>query len=149
MKEWCLGFVFTDDCTRVMLLKKAKTMHVGLWNGIGGKLEANESAKDAMVRECKEEAKLDLPSWLCVGRLRGNNGGDQWCVHIFATEVSATKMDEVTSDWQTNALADTPYKFNTDDLSFMPLAPHTELLVAASRAKIMRLNTREIEILEV
>ena len=33
----------------------------GLWQTVGGKVEANESSIEACVRETKEEAGLDLP----------------------------------------------------------------------------------------
>jgi 8-oxo-dGTP diphosphatase len=38
----------------------AGDIHSGKWNGLGGKLEKDESAEHAAIREVKEEAGIDL-----------------------------------------------------------------------------------------
>lgn len=49
-----VGFLFAEGC--VLLQQKSKPDWMsGLWNGIGGKVDFNESADNAMVRECLEE----------------------------------------------------------------------------------------------
>lgn len=55
MKSYVLGFAFDTAC-RVALVKKDRPKWMaGRWNGIGGKIEANEKPIDAMVREFREE----------------------------------------------------------------------------------------------
>lgn len=55
MKSYVLGFAFDTAC-RVALVKKDRPEWMaGRWNGIGGKIEANEKPIDAMVREFAEE----------------------------------------------------------------------------------------------
>lgn len=61
-KKQVLGFAFYDGperMNRVLLLRKKKPEeHKGLLNGFGGKVEDNETAEQAMVREFKEEAGI-------------------------------------------------------------------------------------------
>jgi len=73
MKHYVLGFYF--DCTRkeVLLIQKLRPdwMH-NRWNGIGGKIESNETAPEAMQREAHEEASIHTfwahtISFLCPG----------------------------------------------------------------------------------
>lgn len=62
--NYCLGFAFSRDLTRVMLIRKLRpAWQAGRLNGIGGKLEAGETALEAMVRECREETGLDISDW--------------------------------------------------------------------------------------
>ncbi|MFM8528730.1 MAG: NUDIX domain-containing protein, partial [Ilumatobacteraceae bacterium] len=54
-----LGYVLRDD--HVLLVhrnKRAGDEHLGKWNGIGGKLEADEDVASGFAREVAEEAGL-------------------------------------------------------------------------------------------
>jgi len=56
MKHYVLGFVFNRDASSVLLVEKQKPDWMkGRLNGIGGKVEKDESFKDAMEREGHEE----------------------------------------------------------------------------------------------
>lgn len=56
MKQYVTGFLFSKDSTRVVLIKKINPQwQRGLFNGVGGKIEANESSVNAMIREFFEE----------------------------------------------------------------------------------------------
>lgn len=56
MKHYVLGLVFNKDTSRILLIKKKRpTWMEGFWNGIGGKIEDNETPKSAMDREMLEE----------------------------------------------------------------------------------------------
>lgn len=53
---YVVGFYFTDDFTHVALIRKNRpAWQAGLLNGIGGRVEPNETPLDAMVREYAEE----------------------------------------------------------------------------------------------
>lgn len=57
MIQYVLGFVIWEE--RVLLIRKNRpTWQAGKFNGIGGKVEPQESAPAAMVRECWEEAAI-------------------------------------------------------------------------------------------
>lgn len=62
MQAFVLGFVFSLDLKRILLIRKNRpAAFKDLWNGIGGKVEPGESPINAMVREAREEAGLDVP----------------------------------------------------------------------------------------
>lgn len=57
MKRYVLGFFLTPD--GVILIEKSKPeWQRGKWNGLGGSIEAGESAVNAMVREFGEESAI-------------------------------------------------------------------------------------------
>jgi len=72
VKKYVTGFLFSEDASHVVLIKKINPLwQLGLFNGIGGKVEANESSVDAMVREFFEETgvvtcQLD---WICYAKV--------------------------------------------------------------------------------
>lgn len=63
-KEYVLGFLFDPSYERVVLIRKNRPeWQHGLLNGVGGKIEPNESMYEAMLREFHEEAGLYLLMW--------------------------------------------------------------------------------------
>lgn len=59
MKHYVTGFMFSADFSQVALIEKRQPdWQAGLLNGIGGKIEENESAIAAMVREFEEETSV-------------------------------------------------------------------------------------------
>ena len=62
--KYSLGFLFDDDRTHVVLLLKNRPEKLaGLLNGVGGKIEPGETPAEAMRREFREEANLDITHW--------------------------------------------------------------------------------------
>src|SRR5258708_1652176 len=57
--KYVLGFMFSEDKNCVALIKKTKPeWQKGRLNGIGGKVEKDEYASSAMVREFREETGM-------------------------------------------------------------------------------------------
>ena len=55
--------IYVKQGTRVLMLHRITQggdYHAGKWNGLGGKLELNESPLEAAVRELREESSLEL-----------------------------------------------------------------------------------------
>ncbi len=53
--------VILDPDNHVLLAKRPEHLHQGgKWEFPGGKVEANESTSDALIRELKEEVNLDV-----------------------------------------------------------------------------------------
>jgi len=64
MKKYVVGFLFNNDMTKIVLIHKNRPeWQVGKLNGIGGKIEENESSYNAMIREFKEETSLLINNW--------------------------------------------------------------------------------------
>lgn len=59
-KNVTLGFLLREN--QVLLAMKKRGFGVGKWNGVGGKVEENETFEAAMIREAKEEISVQLSS---------------------------------------------------------------------------------------
>lgn len=82
---YSLGFLFSSDLTKVLLIEKKKPeWQKGLLNGIGGKTEEEkESSMESVIREFKEETGIDTEGlgWRQYAWLQGNSEG--WGVACF------------------------------------------------------------------
>ena len=87
MKTYACGFLFSPDRRRVLLIRKRRpAWQAGKLNGLGGKIEPGESPLDAMRREFREEAGIDLADWEEVLQLSGTDDagtGIGWRGHFF------------------------------------------------------------------
>ncbi|EGQ7641363.1 NUDIX domain-containing protein [Vibrio cholerae] len=60
MINYVTGFMFSQDLLNVGLIKKLKPKwQSGLYNGIGGKIEHDESPYEAIAREFQEETGVE------------------------------------------------------------------------------------------
>jgi 8-oxo-dGTP diphosphatase len=79
-----LGFVYTPQLNKVLLIKKQKPVdHKDKLNGLGGKCEGKESYRNCLSREVLEECGLSLlpTSWKKIGSIKWA----EWHVEVFAT----------------------------------------------------------------
>jgi len=61
MKKYSMVFIFTKDLSKVLLIHKTRPeWQKGKLNGLGGKIEENESPVDCVLREVKEESTLGI-----------------------------------------------------------------------------------------
>lgn len=71
--NYVLGFMFSPDLDKVVLIEKNRPYwQKGKLNGVGGHIEPGETPIEAMVREFKEEAGLDIhpENWIHVASMR-------------------------------------------------------------------------------
>lgn len=75
----CVGAVLVrypaardDDSPRVLLGKRAakRAFYPGVWDVLGGHLEAGETAEQALVRELREEVGVTPTEWRSLGGYR-------------------------------------------------------------------------------
>lgn len=65
MEHMVLGFLFSPDCSEVILIRKKRPKwQAGRLNGVGGRVELGETPHHAMRREFREETALDIVTWL-------------------------------------------------------------------------------------
>lgn len=95
-----LGYVFSAHGSRVLLIHRnanPNDLHLGKYNGLGGKLDRTEDVVAGMRREIREEAGLECErlelrgtvSWPGFGR-----GGEDWFGFIFRiTAFSGTVVE--------------------------------------------------------
>lgn len=58
--SFTLGFIRCKENNKVLMLNRNKAPWMGKWNGVGGKINPNETPLDCMVREAQEETGLML-----------------------------------------------------------------------------------------
>ena len=93
---YVLGFLFSEDKENVaLILKNRPDWQKGLLNGIGGKIEENETPTEAMVREFKEESGVLIDNWNQFLTMSGYNW-EVYCFKCFSDDVFnvSTKTDE-------------------------------------------------------
>ncbi|HJZ93515.1 MAG TPA: 8-oxo-dGTP diphosphatase [Gemmataceae bacterium] len=95
-----LGYVFSPDGRRVLLIHRNANpadLHLGKFNGLGGKLDPSEDVVSGMCREIREEAGIE-----CVAlELRGTinwpgfgKTGEDWFGFIFrVTAFTGTPLE--------------------------------------------------------
>ena len=73
MKKYVTGFLFSPNNSHVVLIKKlAPKWQQGFLNGVGGKIEPNETSDNAMSREFQEETGVMIPAkqWQCYAQIQ-------------------------------------------------------------------------------
>ncbi len=97
-QEYVCGFLFNTAGTYVVLIKRreSRAYRPGCWNGVGGKIETGETALQAMQREFKEEAGLDVKDWKSFGTLLTDGGEAK--IHFFYSEVEVDKLYKVSTE---------------------------------------------------
>ena len=87
VQEYVCGFLFSADRARVLLIRKRRpAWQSGKLNGLGGKVEPGEQPLQAMRREFREEAGVDVAEWRHVLTLSGADdagSGRGWAGHFF------------------------------------------------------------------
>lgn len=85
MQKYVLGFAFSKDLSKVLLINKSKPeWQAGFKNGIGGKVEQGELLPFAMSREFFEETGIQsVPiQWVALGSF----GSDNFKVKVYCTK---------------------------------------------------------------
>jgi ADP-ribose pyrophosphatase YjhB (NUDIX family) len=68
----CVGGIVHDTAGRLLLIRRANEPGRGRWSIPGGRVEPNETDKDAIIRELLEETGLEvIPGTLVGTALRG------------------------------------------------------------------------------
>lgn len=125
-----LGYILSPDRERVLMVHRnarANDEHLGKYNGLGGKLEADEDVVAGMRREIREEAGIDCTSL----RLRGTiswpgfgKRGEDWLGFIFLidgfTGAPLERNPEGSLEWVALRDLDTLPMWEGDRL-FLPL----------------------------
>jgi len=107
--NYVVGFCFNKNKDMVVLIEKLKpTWQQGLLNGVGGKIEDNENAQEAMAREFKEEtgAYTFQYNW----RLFATMVGKDWEVDCFCM------VDEDAFIKAESKTAETVFKVKVSDI---------------------------------
>jgi len=120
MVQYVVGFLFDDKAQRVALIEKQKPeWQLGRLNGIGGRIEPNETPHAAIVREFEEEAGITIHNWRLFCDLNCSHGR----IHFFEARGSfeiMSKTSEIVAWYQIKDLSSLPILENLHWL--IPLA---------------------------
>jgi 8-oxo-dGTP diphosphatase len=76
-------------------IKRADDIHLGKWNGLGGKLEPGESPEECVIREVREESGLELREPRLCGLLMFSAfKGNDWIVFVFTAHAFSGELRE-------------------------------------------------------
>lgn len=106
MKEYVLILLFTRDYKKVLLMRRKKDPYKNCWNGIGGKIEENETEVEAAIRECKEETGITLenPKLLVTYKYPEtsiiNSNTTLNVLYDFVDEIKIEENHEGTYEWK-------------------------------------------------
>jgi len=84
-----LGYVMSPDGRRVLMIHRggrSDDLHAGKFNGLGGKLEADEDIVSGMCREIREEAGIECEQLVLRGTISWpgfGKSGEDWFGFIF------------------------------------------------------------------
>lgn len=121
MKKYVAGFMFSPDRKRVLLIEKNRPdFQKGKLNGIGGKVEKDESFSCAMVREFREETGVDTThyEWTPLARLSGN----EWEVGFYYMFSDKYKLAASTTDEKV-------YCVSVNSLRYKNIMPNLSVLI--------------------
>ncbi len=87
-----LGYVLSPDGASVLMIHRnarPDDAHFGRYNGLGGKLRADEDAAAGLTREIREEAGIEVDAMTLRGTVSWpgfGKGGEDWFGFIFRVE---------------------------------------------------------------
>lgn len=120
MKTYVVGFMINEQRTQVALIQKTKPeWQAGLLNGIGGKIEPNESAKGAMTREFLEETGVQTYSDEWSPFLRAHDYTKTYRVYFFKCIAHQRLLDALKSPTEEIVTI-----VNISDLDTLPVIPN-------------------------
>lgn len=120
MKKFVVIFLFSKDNKKVLMVKRNKPPYKNCWNGIGGKIEGEETEVQAAIRECQEETgiKLENPklfiTYIYPETNEMNKGTNLSVLYDFVDEVELESNEEGTYEWKDISFA---LDFNNKELA--------------------------------
>jgi 8-oxo-dGTP diphosphatase len=105
MLKYTICFIRKEN--QILMLNRNKKPNMGLWNGVGGKIEFNESAHDGVMRETFEETGIKLEKAVFTGNVIWKSSNGEAGMHVFLADFpigtsihTPTKVDEGVLDWK-------------------------------------------------
>jgi len=127
MIEMVVGFLFDNLSENVLLIKKNRpAWQKGRLNGVGGKIEKDETPLNAMIREFTEETDQEVSRFKNYAIMNGSG----WRVYFFSAVTDTLELKENPTDEEQVIVKVKDLPRNTiDNLRWLiPMATDKELL---------------------
>jgi 8-oxo-dGTP diphosphatase len=105
MLKYTICFIKKDN--EILLLNRNKKPNMGLWNGVGGKIEINESEYESVIRETFEETGIQLKEVVFAGNVIWRSSNGESGMHVFIADLptgssinTPVKVEEGVLDWK-------------------------------------------------
>jgi 8-oxo-dGTP diphosphatase len=105
MLKYTICFIKRND--EILLLNRDKNPNMGLWNGVGGKIETDESPIEGILRETWEETGLLLKEVTYAGNVVWKSQHGESGMYVFIADLPETmnidtpiKVEEGILDWK-------------------------------------------------
>jgi 8-oxo-dGTP pyrophosphatase MutT (NUDIX family) len=154
MKQVTLLFLRKNN--HILLAMKKRGFGEGKWNGVGGKVDPEETVTQAAIRECYEEIGVNPKKLIPAGRLRFLAPEDPTFEHdcfVFTCtdwEGEPIETEEMRPEWF--AVTEIPYsKMWPDDSIWMPHLIGNELFtgtVTASETDVFSHDIKVVPLLQ-
>ncbi len=138
MRECTLVFLYKPNDKEILLAMKKRRFGTGKWNGVGGKLEGDETVLRSAVRETKEEicvevSEEDLAQVATIDFYFDSNPDWDQRAHVFFVEKwegEPEETEEMSPAWyKTDAI---PFEeMWADDIHWLPRVLKGEKLKAS------------------
>jgi ADP-ribose pyrophosphatase YjhB (NUDIX family) len=112
MNQATLLFLFKDD--HILLAMKKRGFGSGKWNGVGGKVETNESISQAAIRECEEEIEVKPIEIIEAAKLSFYFPEDRKSLNQTVTVYTCKNWEGIPAETEEMA----PKWFNTSDIPY-------------------------------
>ncbi|WP_079480305.1 NUDIX hydrolase [Halobacillus salinus] len=87
---------FIKRKNRILMLNREKAPIMGVWNGVGGKVEKDESPEEGALREVFEETGIRVETYFSKGTVRWeNNNGEQDGIYVYLFEIDEDLTYEI------------------------------------------------------
>ena len=91
--EVAVGIVFNNKRQVLVGQRVVKDQYYKKWEFPGGKLEQNESAEDALIRELKEELSIDVKNFSDLMLVDHDYPDRQVRLHVFVVDRFSNEID--------------------------------------------------------
>ncbi|CEH30791.1 DNA mismatch repair protein MutT [Aneurinibacillus migulanus] len=106
MFEYTICFIRKGE--KILMLNRDFPEWMGVWNGVGGKIDANETPLECILREVREETGINLENIEYKGNVTWTDGSTYFgSMYVFIAELlesyqynTPIKVDEGILDWK-------------------------------------------------